>query len=62
MVRRGERSHVPLATNAPQQMASLFDHLVGACEQHRRHGETEGLRALATLGWPSLDRGPFENS
>ena len=32
---------VPLATNAPQQTASLFDHLVGAGEQRGRHGEAE---------------------
>jgi hypothetical protein len=30
MLRRGECSDVPEATNAPQQIASLFDHLVGA--------------------------------
>jgi hypothetical protein len=37
---------VPIATNAPQQIASLFDHLVGAGKQHRRHGEAECLRGL----------------
>jgi hypothetical protein len=37
---------VPIATNAPQQTASLFDHLVGADEQRRRHGETECLGGL----------------
>jgi hypothetical protein len=34
---------VPLATDAPQQMASLFDHHVGGGEQCRRHGEAERL-------------------
>jgi hypothetical protein len=36
----------PIATNAPQQAASLFDHLVGAREQRRRHGKAERLRGL----------------
>src|ERR1035437_6555004 len=35
MVRRGERSHVPIATNALQQTASLFNHFIGASEQLR---------------------------
>jgi hypothetical protein len=30
MLQRRERSDVPLATDAPQQTASLFDHFVGA--------------------------------
>jgi hypothetical protein len=25
---------------------SLFDHLIGSCEQRRRHGETERVRGL----------------
>jgi hypothetical protein len=37
MVRRGECSEVPLATNAPQQKVSLFNHLFGAGEQCRRY-------------------------
>jgi|GEM_PF-5282460 len=30
---------VPIATDALQQMASLFDHLVGALLQEQRHVE-----------------------
>jgi hypothetical protein len=30
MVHRGERSNVPIATDAPQQTTSLFDHFIGA--------------------------------
>ena len=36
MVRRRERSVVPFTTNAPQQTAPLFDHLVGARGQRQR--------------------------
>jgi hypothetical protein len=32
---------VPIATDAPQQTASLFDHLVGGDQQARRHVEAE---------------------
>src|SRR5215470_16161852 len=32
--------------SAPQQKATLFDHLVGARSQHRRHVEAERLRSL----------------
>jgi hypothetical protein len=46
MVRRGECSDVPIATGAPQQIASLFDHLVGARKQCWRHGEAERLGGL----------------
>src|ERR1035437_10247659 len=38
--------NLPLATNAPQQTASLFDHLVGQREELRRHLEAEHLRGL----------------
>jgi hypothetical protein len=37
---------VPYAPNAPQQKAPLFDHLVGADEHARRHGNTERFRGL----------------
>jgi hypothetical protein len=37
---------VPLSIDASQQKASLFDHLVGAGEQRRRHGKAERLGRL----------------
>src|ERR1019366_4337113 len=37
---------VPIATDAPQQTASLFDYLVGACEQRWRQREAECLGGL----------------
>ena len=37
---------VPIATDAPQQSASLFDHRVGAGEYRRRNGEAEYLGGL----------------
>ena len=33
-------------THAVQQIAFLFDHLVGACQQKRRHSEAERLGSL----------------
>ena len=41
---------MPIATGAPQQTASLFDHLVGADEQGRRHGKAERLGSLEVDG------------
>src|ERR1017187_6596544 len=38
--------YVPIATNAPQQTASLFDHLVGNGEHARGNGEAERFRGL----------------
>jgi hypothetical protein len=44
-IARGLRK-VPLATNAPQQTASLFNHVVSKGEQRRRHSEAERLGGL----------------
>jgi Oxidoreductase molybdopterin binding domain len=41
---------VPLATDAPQQTASLFDHLVGGYQQAGRHSQAKGLRSLEVDG------------
>src|SRR5262245_25487903 len=43
-------------TCAPQQTASLFDHLVGAREQRMRHGEAERLGGLEVDGELVLGR------
>src|ERR1035438_1244405 len=40
MVRRGERSHVPLTTDPPQQTTSLLDQVVG--ETHRKERPSRG--------------------
>src|SRR3981189_1833694 len=60
-----------LLTHAPQQITSLFDHLIGAGEQRRRYAEAERLCSLEVddqleLGWQH-DRqvcrlGPGENA
>jgi hypothetical protein len=36
-------SRATCGLNAPQQTASLFDHLVGATEQREWHGDAERL-------------------
>jgi hypothetical protein len=40
---------VPIAANAPQQTACLFDHLVGAGEQRRRHVEAKRTKTPGNL-------------
>jgi len=47
---------VPLATKVQCSKSGLFDHLVGAGKQRRRHGEAERLSGLDVdhqliLGW-----------
>jgi hypothetical protein len=37
---------VPIATDAPQQIVSLFNHLVGLGEQHWQNFQAERLRGL----------------
>ena len=46
MLRREGMTLSANSGHAPQQTTSLFDHLIGSCEQRRRHGETERLRGL----------------
>ena len=42
-----ERSEwVPFASDAPQQIAYLFDHLIGGDHQRLRHCDAEGLGGL----------------
>jgi hypothetical protein len=43
-------------THAPQQKASLFDHLVGALQERLRNCQTEGLRGLEIDGKFELGR------
>jgi hypothetical protein len=47
---------VPERNHAPQQTASLFDQLIGASKQSRRHGETERLGGLEVDGKLGLRR------
>lgn len=37
-----------LTTDAPQQIASLFDHIIGEREQQRRHGEAKCLGSIVS--------------
>jgi len=46
MVRCRERSEVPIATDAPQQIASLFDHLVGAGEKRSVYQGCGSIRKI----------------
>jgi hypothetical protein len=43
MVRRGERSEVPLATDAPQQTASLFNYFLGTLLHKQRRTSASGF-------------------
>jgi peptidoglycan/LPS O-acetylase OafA/YrhL len=45
---------LPIATDTPQQTASLFDHLVGAGEQRPRNGQAKRQRATR-LGQPASE-------
>jgi hypothetical protein len=42
--------YVPIAINAPQQTAYLFDHLVGDREHGRRHGGAKRRRYCKSMG------------
>src|ERR1035437_9615794 len=46
MLQCHERSDVPIATDAPQQLASLFDHLVGELLELQGHVEAKRLCGL----------------
>ena len=42
----GKRRYVPIATDAPQQTAPLFDHIVGGSKQRWRNSQAERLGGL----------------
>src|SRR5450759_3884361 len=50
LLRRSERSDVPKATDAPQQTASLFDHLVCAKQDRCRYRKAESLGSFDVDG------------
>ena len=45
-LRDGHVCFGPLSDSCSAVNCVLFDHLVGACEQHRRHVEAERLRGI----------------
>ena len=53
---------VPLATDAPQQTTSLFDHLGGGREQGLRNSEAECLRSLEVEHQFEFGRRPRRNT
>jgi hypothetical protein len=49
MLQSRERSDVPIAANALQQLAPLFDHLVGAGKNHGWDGKAERISMTSHL-------------
>jgi hypothetical protein len=50
-----KRRFVPIATDAPQQTALLFNHLVGVREHGRQHGEVERFGSFELItSWYSV--------
>ena len=46
LLQERECCDVPIATDAPQQTVTLFDHVVSATQQRKRDGEAEHLCGL----------------